>query len=357
MGGMALFDLYSAAVCVTGLILIITVADVVTNRLVTRGFKMKTIIACLLIALATLGEWIGVVTNGNPTFPVWLHTAAKAVEFSVAPAIAVAAAIAYGAPWKPELAASLAIAHGLFQWVSVPAGWIFAVDAGNVYHRQALYPVYVAAFILAVVYVIVSVARGEKAYQSGVDRVLIWIITLLVAGIGIQFVYSGIRIDYLCIAIANMLLCIRHYKNLLQMDAVTRLLNRRCYDVALSDMDSHAVVVLFDIDRFKQVNDTYGHLAGDTCLRAAARALETIYGAYGPCYRIGGDEFCAILHTDLDTVQELNRQFAAAIRQLQQQDSTMPDVSLGYAVYDAASCHIQDVIEEADAMLYRNKHP
>ena len=35
----------------------------------------------------------------------------------------------------------------------------------------------------------------------------------------------------------------------------------------------------------------------------------------------------------------------------------MPDVSLGYACYDAASCHIQNVIEEADAMLYRNKHP
>lgn len=352
-----MFDMYTAVVCVTGLILIITVADVVTNRLVTRGFKMKTIIACLLIALAALGEWLGVVTDGGPSTLVGVHTLAKAMEFSVAPAIAVSAAIAYGQPWKPKLAVMLAAAHGIFQWLAVIPGWVFTVDAGNVCHRQALYPVYVAAFILAVAYVIASVVRGGEAYQSGMDRVLFWMIALMVTGIGIQFVYSGIRIDFLCIAIANMLFCIRYYKNILQTDAVTRLLNRRCYDVGISDMDSHAVVVLFDIDRFKQVNDTYGHLVGDDCLRAVARELRRVYGAYGLCYRIGGDEFCAILHTGPENVEELNRQFDAAIRELQEQDSTMPKVSLGYACYDAAASHIQDVIEEADAMLYRNKHP
>ena len=105
------------------------------------------------------------------------------------------------------------------------------------------------------------------------------------------------------------------------------------------------------------MNDTYGHLAGDACLCAVARELQPVYGAYGLCYRIGGDEFCAILHTDLETVKELNRQFDAAIRELREQDSTIPNVSLGYACYDAAASHIQDVIEEADAMLYRNKHP
>lgn len=352
-----MFDLYTAVACITGLILIITVADVVTNRLVTRGFKTKTIITCLFIGLAALGEWAGVVTNGGPDGLVGVHTLAKAMEFSVAPAIAVAASIAYGEPWKPGLAAALAVAHGIFQWIAVAPGWVFTVDAGNVYHRQALYPVYVAAFVLAMVYVIVSIVRGRKAYQSGMDRMLFWLIALMVTGIGIQFVYPGIRIDYLCIAIANMLFCIRYYKNILQTDAVTRLLNRRCYDVSISDMDSHAVVVLFDIDRFKQVNDTYGHLAGDDCLRTVARELKRAYGAYGLCYRIGGDEFCAILHTDPETVQELNRQFTAAIRELQEQDSTMPRVSLGYASYNAASCHIQDAIAEADAMLYRNKHP
>ena len=352
-----MFDLYTASVCITGLILIITVADVATNRLVTRGFKARTTATCLLITLATVGEWLGVVTNGSPTFPVGLHTAAKAMEFSLAPAIAVSAAIAYGQPRKPKLAVALAAAHGIFQWIAVVPGWVFTVDAGNVYQRQALYPLYVAAFLAALIYVIAAMIRGGKTYQSGMDPVLAWTILLLVLGIGIQFLWSGVRIDYLSIAIVNMLFCVRHYKNMLQTDSVTLLLNRRCYDVSLADMDSHAVVVLFDIDRFKQVNDTYGHLVGDTCLCAVAQAMRDVYGAYGLCYRIGGDEFCAIVHTDLEKLQELNRQFEAVIREHQKQDKTMPDVSLGYACYDAASCHIQNVIEEADAMLYRNKHP
>lgn len=350
-----MFDLYTAVVCITGLILLITVADVVTNRLVTRGFKTKTVITCLFIALAALGEWVGVVADGGPSNLVDLHILAKAVEFSVAPAIAVAAAIAYGQPWKPKLAVALAAAHGIFQWIAVVPGWVFTVDAGNVCHRQALYPIYAVAIVSAVVYAIVSIVQGGKTYQSGMDRVLFWIIALLVTGIGIQFVYSGIRTDYLCIAIANMLFCIRYYKNILQTDAVTRLLNRRCYDVSISDMDSHAVVVLFDIDRFKQVNDTYGHLAGDACLCAVAKELRTVYGAYGPCYRIGGDEFCVVLHDGLEKLPMLNRLFLARIRRLRERDSRMSGVSMGYAYYDAAASDIRDVIREADAMLYRNK--
>ena len=179
---------------------------------------------------------------------------------------------------------------------------------------------------------------------------------MLMVGIGIQFVYSSIRIDYLCIAVGNMLFYIRYYKIMLQVDAVTRLLNRRCYDVSIADLGSRAVVLFFDVDKFKQVNDTYGHSAGDVCLRTVAQQLRNVYGKYGLCYRIGGDEFCVILQNGIEKAEELNRQFADAIKTVQKEDAKMPGVSMGYAYYDNSVSHIRDVIEEADAMLYRNKN-
>ncbi|MDY3918124.1 MAG: GGDEF domain-containing protein, partial [Candidatus Limivivens sp.] len=310
----------------------------------------------LLIAVAALGEWIGVLTNGAGEPFLLLHKIAKLVEFSAAPAIGVAAAIAYGDVKRPKAAVALSFGHALFECAALHFEWVFRVDSQNIYHREAFYLIYVAAFILSVIYCFVCIIRNGKAYQMGVDRVLIWTLVMLVVGIGIQFIYSSIRIDYLCISIGNMMFSIRNYKIMLQVDAVTGLLNRRCYDVKMTDLGPRAAILFFDIDKFKQLNDTYGHLEGDACLKKVAQQLRSVYGKFGLCYRIGGDEFCVILYDGIEKIEELNSRFASAVRELQTGDSRMPTVSAGYAFYDASVSHVQNVIEEADAMLYRNKN-
>ncbi|MGM9604155.1 MAG: GGDEF domain-containing protein [Faecousia sp.] len=351
-----MLKLYSASVLITVLIFMTTSADAAANRLLTRHTKVRVIAAGVLIAAAALGEWVGLITNGGPASTIWPHRIAKVVEFSCAPAIGLVAAFAYGQAIKPKLAISLVAAHGAFEWVAMFYGWVFLVDEQNLYHRQALYGVYVAAFVLSVIYCCVGIVRNDKAYQFRVDSVLVLILFMLALGIGIQFVFSSIRIDYLCVAICNMMLYIRFYKIILQVDAVTRLLNRRCYDVSISDLDTQAAILFFDVDKFKQVNDTYGHSVGDLCLKNVAQRLREVYGKDGTCYRVGGDEFCVILHRGLDRMEELNRRFEEEITSLQATDHRMPHVSVGYALYRGADFHIRDAIEEADAMLYRSKH-
>ncbi len=350
-----MIELYTAIVAVTLLFLMITAADAVSNRLIKKSTKIKVAITCLLIAGSAVSECIGVLTNGAPASFLLLHKIAKLVEFCAAPAIGVSAAIAYGKAKKPKLAVALVVAHALFECVALPFGWVFRVDAQNLYHRQKLYAVYIVAFLLSIGYVIASIIRHGKAYQVGVDSVLICTLVMLVVGIGIQFFHSGIRIDYLCIAMANLLFYIRYYKIKLQLDSLTRLLNRRCYDVHLANLGSRAVILLFDVDRFKEVNDTYGHAVGDLCLKTIAQELRNVYSRSGQCFRIGGDEFCVILQDGAEQVEELNQRFQSAVRYRQAEDSRMPGVSIGYAYYDSGVSHIQDVIEEADAMLYENK--
>lgn len=69
--------------------------------------------------------------------------------------------------------------------------------------------------------------------------------------------------------------------------------------------DPRAVVVLADVDRFKQVNDNYGHAAGDALLRATADRLAHYVGRAGVAGRLGGDEFAAIVIDDHGTVADL----------------------------------------------------
>ena len=91
-------------------------------------------------------------------------------------------------------------------------------------------------------------------------------------------------------------------QKLAAIDPLTGLLNRRYGMIRLKEEYSKAVrsegalgVVMFDIDHFKKVNDTYGHLAGDRVLIHIARLVKPILRVGDVLMRYGGEEFCAIL--------------------------------------------------------------
>ncbi|MEV8211793.1 GGDEF domain-containing protein [Streptomyces sp. NPDC005075] len=69
--------------------------------------------------------------------------------------------------------------------------------------------------------------------------------------------------------------------------------------------DPRAVVVLADVDHFKQINDTHGHAAGDALLKATADRLALYVGRHGVTGRLGGDEFAAVVIDDHGTAADL----------------------------------------------------
>ena len=95
---------------------------------------------------------------------------------------------------------------------------------------------------------------------------------------------------------------IRHLESLSVTDELTGLLNRRGFDAEFSRAlaradrsDENGLLVLCDLDHFKAVNDTYGHLAGDAVLRAIGEKLSRNTRQCDAVARIGGDEFAILL--------------------------------------------------------------
>lgn len=351
-----MLNLYTSVVLITILLLCVTKADIITNRLITKHTKKLSIIVCLLIGSASLGECIGLLTNGASASLIPLHAFAKLIEFCATPLIGITVAVAYGAVSKPKIAIVIAAAHAILECIALYFGWIFLIDSENIYHREKLYWIYVLAFAGSLIYGLVCIIRNDKKYHNQTDCTLILTFVFLITGISIQLMNSDIRIDFLCVTIANMILYNRYCKVILQVDALTHLLNRRCYETNIGSLNSDALLLFFDVNKFKQVNDTYGHSAGDICLKKIAAQLQNVYGKYGNCYRIGGDEFCVILNKNFDGVEVLNNNFKKTINQEQENDERMPDVAIGFAFFDEKNSHIQTVIEKADAMMYKNKH-
>ena len=142
-------------------------------------------------------------------------------------------------------------------------------------------------------------------------------------------------------------------------DSLTGLLGHRVFHEVLEQQIAAASpfsVLLFDIDDFKQINDLHGHQTGDHALRLVAEALRQGTRSGDSVFRIGGEEFCALLpgltEKDAFAVAEGVRQKVAAIL------STLPNpvtVSAGVASFPAHGQRRDELLSIADAALYASK--
>ncbi|MDT0411402.1 MULTISPECIES: GGDEF domain-containing protein [Streptomyces] len=122
--------------------------------------------------------------------------------------------------------------------------------------------------------------------------------------------------------------------------------------------DERAVVVLADVDRFKQVNDRYGHAAGDALLASVARRLAHAAGRAGVCGRLGGDEFAAVLIDADGTAADLLALLHGVLaRPAEGQPAEVATtVSLGWVrAADHPGGDLSALLARADEALYQAK--
>ena len=131
---------------------------------------------------------------------------------------------------------------------------------------------------------------------------------------------------------------------------------RNAISVSQRTKAKFAVTVL-DLDRFKFVNDTLGHGAGDMLLKEVARRLQATCREGDTVARLGGDEFVLLLSGDVETAKEVARRILAAMREPLKTNGQMIDigVSLGIAVYPEHGQDEATLLRHADAAMYRAK--
>lgn len=149
-----------------------------------------------------------------------------------------------------------------------------------------------------------------------------------------------------------------------QTDAMTGLLNKATTETYvrkhLKDLQSgvYGVVLLVDIDDFKNINDTYGHLTGDEVIIEIAHTLMRYTFNDGFVGRIGGDEFLVYLPNVLDTTLacEKAEKYASELRRKYPGDDGNPKVtlSIGIAATDVPIPY-SDLMDHADQALYQAK--
>jgi diguanylate cyclase (GGDEF)-like protein len=138
-------------------------------------------------------------------------------------------------------------------------------------------------------------------------------------------------------------------------DPLTGLFNRRAsYDriAAITETELlHGALLMIDVDKFKAINDTYGHETGDQTLIAIGRAILAAIRAREFAARLGGDEFVVLLLATIDTdADRVAERITTAVRS----STSNPPVTVSIGIADL-SCNTRLAGRSADRALYLAK--
>ena len=162
----------------------------------------------------------------------------------------------------------------------------------------------------------------------------------------------------------------KRIRYLARVDALTKMSNRMQFQHLLQQAiararreNSYLAILYLDVDRFKDINDTFGHSAGDTSLEIFSQRITDVLPADSVPGRLAGDEFCVLLKTSSQidaVVQEVNAIGEKLLHSVGrpfrvQGEEIFMSTSIGAAIYPRDGGNVVDLLRNADAALYQAK--
>jgi len=215
--------------------------------------------------------------------------------------------------------------------------------------------------LAATVFSLSAYVAGKRTFFGSDYTLTIRILVTLVLVFTAQMVFQHWSFRKLQTELAEQQIQAEVFRRLAMFDPLTGLYNRRFAEqrlkaeISRSHRRGHPLtVILTDLNDFKEINDTYGHQAGDTVLKEFAKRLNRVTRGADLAVRWGGDEFMMIL-VDCEPAQ-----IPAILARLQDfsvevQGRELPiSLAIGWKAYKSGD-KVEDLIESADRMLYLDK--
>ncbi|MGN0437815.1 MAG: diguanylate cyclase domain-containing protein [Lachnospiraceae bacterium] len=204
-------------------------------------------------------------------------------------------------------------------------------------------------------YLVVEDYEPDKmnAFKLATSSIIIFIIGLIMMGI----VFSVITIRE-----RKASRELQEKRKISITDDMTGLLNHRAYEedcVKIVENNSipQITMIMMDVNGLKTANDTYGHMAGDELIIGAAKCIQTAMGEYGKVYRIGGDEFVAILECTKEQLEDMLQTFEHILESWKGSYQCELSISKGVVMFgEHENLTLEEMRNLADKRMYEDKN-
>ena len=239
---------------------------------------------------------------------------------------------------------------------------VFSISDTNVYIRGNLIIIlYVCLFFYyfySVILIIKSRSKGVRVKFFPIGYFIIPCIT----GTLLQVTFYGLATGWLSVSISLLFVYIQLQNENSFVDSLTGLYNRKYLDYMLSVINKSTgksfYGMMIDMDKFKQINDVYGHDTGDKAIRDVGHILTKVVPENGVALRYAGDEFIIIVETEDKSVVARLKEDINKESSLFNQHSNKPyklHFSTGTSFYDHKNGSTDAFLREMDQNMYEEK--
>lgn len=329
-----------------------------TQQEIKNIFKLSI----FLTAIVILAEIVCSFTDNTIPKNRWLSIIFNVVGFSLPPYIFILESKMYITDKNVHhiLAYILPIINSVLAFMSPLTGWIFYITKGNTYHRGPLFIFFLITFTYSFIYSLSKKIYKVKSYPDYFKKMIITSHIFIVFGMIIQVVFPKLHTTWLVVTIYFVFYYAFSFELNSLVDGLTGMLNRTAYEKHIYCLkqkpDLIIAVIMMDVNNFKTINDTKGHVYGDFCIRETAKIIKQTFPLNTQIFRYGGDEFSIILYVKSEKeIQQYLNQINSLIEKNKIDNPFFPSLSSGYAIYESHS-DIHSTINQADKNMYRHKN-
>ncbi|MFJ6323965.1 MULTISPECIES: GGDEF domain-containing protein [unclassified Rhizobium] len=226
------------------------------------------------------------------------------------------------------------------QWISLQT------EVGNFQHRRAIY-IFALKMSFTAVIMSLAIMIVMLPILQWFDLLPLPVLEVMRFGVLLAWIVGGTVSGALAIlagsSMHRLAVSRAEFERLSRTDGLSGLLNRRAFTEALNEADHGASLVIFDVDRFKTINDRFGHASGDAVIIAVSQLFRDVFTGGDVIARLGGEEFGAIIHGG-ETADRINR-----IEEIKEQIANHPIAIDGGSVKITISAGIADMSRERKA--------
>lgn len=256
--------------------------------------------------------------------------------------------------WLPQLA------NVILSILSIQTGWYFIIDSKNTYQRGPYFWIITAFALFYYLLILLRLIKLSRNRIIPAKPMIALVYLLPILSTTIQLIVHDEIYVFSSIAIALLLYYLIFQEARFDYDMQTEVRNREAFELEMASdrkTESETAVFMFDVNNLKQTNDTWGHHEGDALLFAVAKLLVQVFEPEGKVFRIGGDEFCAIVPmTKNRSPQWYSKTLALQLLSVNEHRVHPISLGCGFAVTNKGeNCNLQKAFILADNAMYKDK--
>ncbi len=336
------------------------------------------IVLCIIMFVADSLTWI---LNGNPKY-YYLNFFATVLFFTLQPAVC----FLWLGYCDYKLYESIEQFRKIIKFSILPVAIVFIlsslsfkysiffeIDIQNIYQRGDYYIYYVLfnlTLLLYSVFIVVKKVRKDNTQHKVNDGNLILIAYPLLPILGsiVQVLFYGVNVIWLLSSVSIIIIYFNFQNTELVIDPLTRISNRYKFDYYIdkffgtASINGDMFLAIIDIDKFKLINDTYGHLEGDYVLKEVAQVIKRSVSQDDFVARLGGDEFAVVGERDKIeqielTLEDIQRELAVFNQEIKDKKEYKISISIGYSYQSNENRKNRiEMLSEADKNMYSDKN-